>query len=28
VTSRYLDHLTSAQAVAMLEGVDLPELDG
>lgn len=26
VTSRYLDHLTNAQAVAALEAVDLPEL--
>jgi site-specific recombinase XerD len=28
VTSRYLDHLTNAQAVAALEGVDLPPLEG
>ena len=27
VTSRYLDHLTNAQAVTMLEGVDLPPLE-
>ena len=27
VTSRYLDHLTNHQAVATLEGVDLPPLD-
>jgi site-specific recombinase XerD len=26
VTSRYLDHLSNAQAVAALEGVELPEL--
>lgn len=28
VTSRYLDHLTNAQAVAVLEGVSLPKLEG
>jgi hypothetical protein len=27
VTSRYLDHLTNAQAVTMLEGVTLPSLE-
>jgi integrase len=27
VTSRYLDHLTNAQAVTMLEGVSLPPLE-
>lgn len=27
VTSRYLDHLTNAQAVAVLEGVSLPPLE-
>ena len=26
VTSRYLDHLTNAQAVTVLEGVNLPGL--
>jgi hypothetical protein len=26
VTSRYLDHLSNAQAVTMLEGVSLPPL--
>ena len=27
ITSRCLDHLTNAQAVTMLEGVDLPPLE-
>lgn len=28
VTSRYPDHLTNAQAAAVLEGVSLPPLEG
>lgn len=28
VTARYLDHLTNAQAISVLESTDLPELEG